>query len=205
MPSYGPAREVLLLERGEVARARAVVVQYFANDFEENRAYVEDGFGLSVTPEQEFTEAAREFERQTRYRPLDYLRAFLDRSPYFPELDAVAPVRVADACLEVLGSSAGLRSLPIFFLQIDPWTEERWARYNIVDAMSALLTTAEYAGLRDRLRFVRLEGVLSAEDFFRLDPHLRPRGHEKVAAELERALAGAGLPAAREADKVRRP
>ncbi len=52
---------------------------------------------------------------------------------------------------------------------------------------------AVLAALRQRLRLVSLEGVLAEDDFYRLDPHLRPSGHVKVAAEIERALAEAGL------------
>ncbi len=192
MSSYATARQVILLERLDLSTARAVVVQYFLNDFEENRAFVDAGFSLTITPEAELAESVRDFERQTRYRPLDYLRAFLDRRSYFPELEAVSPRLVADTCLQVLASSDELGDLPIFFLQIDPW--RRFVRHDVVGPIAELLENEpEHARLRPRLRLVSLEGVLAEDDFFRLDPHLRPSGHEKVATQLERALRAAGL------------
>ncbi len=192
MSSYGTARQVILLERLDVSAARAVVVQYFMNDYRENRAFVDAGFNLAITPEDEFLRSARDFERQTTYRPLDYLAAFLDRRSFFPELTTVPNRLIAETCLRVLASSDELAALPVFLLQIDPWNE--FTRHNITGPVAELLATeSEFASLRQRLKLLRLTGVLADEDFFRLDPHLRPSGHRKVAAEIERALHSAGL------------
>ncbi len=192
MSSYGTARQVILLERLDLQAARAVVVQYFMNDYRENRAFVDAGYSLAITPEEEFLGSARDFERQTTYRPLDYLAAFLDRRSYFPELEAVSNRRVAVTLLEVLASSDELADLPIFLLQVDPWNG--FDRHDVVAHVAELLATDnEHADLRRRLRLVSLEGVLGDDDFFRLDPHLRPIGHRKVAAELEHALRTAGI------------
>ncbi len=192
MSSYGTARQVILLERLDLSAARAVVVQYFMNDFEENRAFVDSGYTLAVTPETEFLESVRDFELQTRYRPLDYLKAFLDRRSYFPELETISPRIVAETCLRVLASSDELGHLPILFLQIDPWG--RFGHHDVVAPIAELLESEpEYSDLRSHMTLISLEGVFTEGDLFRLDPHLRPRGHEKVAAEIERALRSAGL------------
>ncbi len=198
MSSYGTAREVILLERLDLSAARAIVVQYFMNDYRENRAFVDAGYTLAITPEDEFLLSVRDFERQTTYRPLDYVAAFLDRRPYFPELDTVSTRAVAETCLQVLASSEELADLPVFFLQIDPWNQ--FDRYDVVARIAELLETepgpdGRFRDLRRRLTLVPLEGVLTGDDFFRLDPHLRPSGHRKVAAEIERALRAAAQPA----------
>ena len=189
MSSFGTAREIMLLERLDTIAARAVVIQYFLNDFEENRAFLDRGFTLETAPRDVFEQRTRDFRRQTRYRPLDYLAAFVDRSSYFPELEAASPDTVADACLEILASAEALEGLPVVFLQIDPWGD---STYNVVDELQRLLATAEYEDLRQRMRFVRLGPVLSRQDFFILDPHLRPSGHEKVATAVAAALAAGG-------------
>ncbi len=191
MSSFATAREVLLLERLDTSAARAVVVQYFQNDYGENRAFVDGGFALATTPQEDFERWQRLTRDQVRYQPFDYLRAFLDRSSFFPELETAAPAAVAAACLTALASSDELENVPVFFVQIDPWTEPR---FNIVAAMAEVLASDErFADLRGRLTLLRLEGVLEREDYYLLDPHLRPRGHAKVAAVLERALGDAGL------------
>ncbi|MEM7356806.1 MAG: hypothetical protein AAF657_38685, partial [Acidobacteriota bacterium] len=185
MSSYGTARQMLLLERLDTSQTQAVVIQYFLNDFEENRAFLDGGDALETTTREVFEQHVAEFQRQTRYRPLDYLAAFLDRSSYHPELDAASPATVADACLEILAASEALEGLPIVFLQVDPWMD---STFNIVGEMQRLLEGAEYEDLRQRMHFLPLESVLTRDDFFRLDPHLRPSGHAKLATALERAL-----------------
>jgi hypothetical protein len=190
MSSYGTAREMILLERLDLSAARAVVVQYFLNDYSENRAFADGDFSLEITPENEFRQAAEGFQRQRPYRPFDYLAAFFDRRSYFPELDVVPSREVADLCLRILASSDELEELPIYFLQINPWT--LYPNYDIVEPLAELLETEpRFARLERRLTLVRLGGVLTEADFFRLDPHMHAGGHRKVAAELARAL---GLP-----------
>ncbi|MCP3959517.1 MAG: hypothetical protein GY719_16845 [bacterium] len=191
MSSYATARQMILLERLDTSAARAVVVQYFLNDFAENRAFVDGGFSLDITPRSELEDSIRSFQRQARYWPSDYLRAFLYRSHFFPELATVSPEEVAETALRVLASSDELEDLPVFFLQIDPWT--RFSGYNIIGPMTELLRRSEHSELAGRLTLVPLDGVLTSRDFFLLDPHLRPGGHDKVAAELEQALVAAGL------------
>ena len=187
MSSYGTARQMILLERLDLSTARAVVIQYFMNDYRENRAFIEAGYSLSITPEDEFLESIRDFESQTTYRPLDYLAAFLDRRSYFPELETVSPRQVAVTFLRVLASSDELEDLPILLLQIDPWNE--FGHYDIIRPIAELLEVeAEFSSLSNHLFLVPLVGVLGGDDFFRLDPHLRPGGHQKIADELERAL-----------------
>ena len=77
--------------------------------------------------------------------------------------------------------------------QIDPWVAPRYRRYNVLGAMAELLAADEYSNLANRMELIDLKHALSAGDFYLLDPHLRPRGYEKMAAELERMLAAAGL------------
>ncbi len=186
MSSYGTARQITLLEDLDISRTQAVIVQYFQNDYPENRAYLDGGFELEVTSQIDFEHYLQAFDRQTRYRPFDYTRAFFDRSSFFPELEGVAPEGVADTLLEVLESSEVLLDLPIFLLQIDPWTDRR---FDIMDAVAELLRTNEYTELSHRVTLVRLDDVLRRDDFFVLDPHLRAGGHTKVAIAVEEALA----------------
>ncbi|MEM7584101.1 MAG: hypothetical protein AAF560_12010 [Acidobacteriota bacterium] len=185
MSSYGTARQILLLDRLDTSRTQAVVVQYFQNDYAENRAYLDAPFELEVTPQLEFEAYLRAFERQTTYRFLDYLRAFADRRSFFPELEGVAPLRVAEALLDVLESSEALQDLPIVLLQILPWGD---ASFDVMPAVDELLAGEDYAELGERLVPVPLEGRLGSDDYFRLDPHLRAGGHARVAIAVEETL-----------------
>ncbi len=190
MSSYGTARQVQLLDELDISRTRAVIIQYFQNDYTENRAYLDNSYELDITSQADFENHLDAFQQQTDYWPLDYTRAFFDRSSFFPELEGTTPQAVADTLLEVLESSEVLLDLPIILLQVDPWAA---LRFDIMDPVAELLTTDEYAELNGRLTLVRLDDVLKVEDFFVLDPHLRAGGHAKVAIAVEQALAAAAV------------
>ena len=60
--------------------------------------------------------------------------------------------------------------------------------------MAAVLhTDSTFAELRPHLTLLSMRDVLSPEDYFILDPHLRPNGHDKVATALMEALQKAGI------------
>ena len=191
MPSYGTGRELALLERLDTSRARAVVVQYFLNDYAENRAFSAADSPPAAMRESEFDRWQAQLARRQRYRPLDYLRAALRPARFHPELEEAAAAEIARACLELLARSEALAELPVFFLQIDPWTEPD---HNLRAALVEVLESEETFGdLARRLTPIDPGETLGVDDFFILDPHLRPSGHEKIAILLERELGRAGL------------
>ena len=189
--SFGTAREMLLLRRLDTSKVRVIIVQYFFNDFRENRAFVEGGFFLKTTPEVEFRRRVFDSQRKRRYRPLDYLRAFFNRTHNYPEILTTPASEVAATCLKVLTSSEILKGIPVFFFEIDGWGE---GRYMIGKEMAELLETGNrFAELSTHFTLLQIHEVLSREDYFTLDPHFRPHGHEKVASALAEALRSAGI------------
>jgi hypothetical protein len=188
--SYGQARSVLLLRRLDRSNLRAVVVQYFFNDYQENQSFLEAGGQLSITPESEWNQALAEQKARGGYRPLAYLRAFLNRQPFFPELLNTTVTDVAGTFLSVLLTAQELRGVPILFLEIGAWGKQDDA---LVEAAADRLSEDCYQSLREQLVPVRLRDKIHPEHAFVLDPHLRAEGHAVVAEQLESALLKKGL------------
>lgn len=191
VPSYGTARELLLLRSLDLSRVRAVVVQYFLNDHGENLAWLEGGDGLVVMSPDELAAQGQAHRERLRYRPFDLLRAALDDLPFSSELQHDTPETLASTALLVLSSAPELRGLPLVFLELDAWGE---AREPVAAALeSALAAGGAWSELAGRVSVLRLADTLRPEDAFVLDPHLRASGHEKVARALADALASRGL------------
>lgn len=188
--SFAQARELLLLKRLDLSNTRAIVVQYFFNDFQENRSFLETGGQLRITPEADWNAMLAERRANRGYRPLDYLRAFVNRQAFFPKLQNNTQRDVAGACLSVLLASKELEGVPILFLEIGAWGRQDDA---VVEAAEDLLSEDRYSGLLDRLVPVRLRGKLRPEHAYVLDPHLRAEGHAVVAEALEAMLRDRGL------------
>jgi len=191
VPSYGTAREILLLRSLDLSRVRAVIVQYFLNDHGENVAWLEGGAGLVVMSPEELSAQAQAHRERLRYRPFDLLRAAFDDLPFSSELQQDTPETLASTALLVLSSAPELRGLPLVFLELDAWGE---AREPVAAALESVLAAGgAWNELAGRLTVLRLADTLRPEDAFVLDPHLRASGHEKVARALADVLAARGL------------
>lgn len=189
--SYATARAMLLLKRLDRSNLRAIVLQYFYNDYWENRSFLENDFQLEVASEVEFMERIREFHRQKRYRPLDYFRAFLNFSNKYPEMQTTPASDIAAACLRIIANSPELHGVPVFFLQIDGWGEGKGM---IETAIPELLQNdTRFEALRNNLTVVNVSDTLTRQDYFILDPHLLPIGHQKVAERLANTMKIAGI------------
>lgn len=191
MASFGTARETILLGRIDTSGVRAVVVQYFANDYAENAAFVENAGALPIKSEEDFLQMVRAHEAR-KYRPFAYLQAFFQDRPFFPELEDLSDEAVAATMLRVLASCEALPpDVPILFLELGAWG----SREDIITpAVERLLDTdEEFAPLRGRVVPLPLTDTLGPADFFDLDPHLTPAGHAKVASAVDEALREAGV------------
>ena len=191
IPSYGTARELLLLEQLDRSRLRAVIVQYFSNDYPENAAYLAEGAARVTMSAEEFEANAEAHRERLVYRPFDYLRACFDTDRFAWELEGTTPDSRARTCLLVLHASQALRDVPIVLVEIGAWGEEPDLVSGAIE--TALQTNAAWTKLREHMVVLRLAGLLTPQDFFVLDPHLRASGHAKIARALAQVLAERGL------------
>jgi hypothetical protein len=191
IPSYGTARELLLLDQLDRSRLRTVIVQYFINDHAENVAYLAEGAGRVTMSPEEFAANAVAHRARLVYRPFDYLRAFFDTTPFTSELEGTTPDALARTCLLVLHSCPALREVPIVLLEVGSWGGEPDGVSGPIE--TALQTNPAWAKLREHMVVLRLAELLTPDDFFVLDPHLRASGHAKIARALAQVLAERGL------------
>lgn len=183
--SYATPRELRRLERDfELLESDVIVIQYCENDLEENLAF-------AASPRTGPYRAA-ELEKMQRYIPT-----------------RVAPLPVAGLILRIVGADF-LRRLGAAF---NGSGAEPAARLEDTDALLAVI--GAYSQWRNHATYVipiarpgqvitlassKLEraGIglivpqLSPDDFFSIDDHLRPRGHEAVARAIADRLGSAG-------------
>jgi hypothetical protein len=187
MSSYGTAREMMLLDRLALP-ARTLVIQYADNDFVENKPYVEHGM-LDILPEWQYQAVVREHGLATRYYPFKYAISLLTAPwhgrPAPPESDNVdeAPYFLA----VLLRHRASVEGKTVVVLEIGAYGQNDG---RFVGALQRLLAEPRYAVLARWVTAIDLSGALAPEDYYALDGHMRPSGHEKVArlvaVELER-------------------
>ncbi len=210
--SYGTARELLRLRRlGLLARASVIVLQYCGNDAEENRAFLLHNQVSSRRPHKAWEHVNQGAQVELSYgrvlggtvallrghllaKVAALFRSTADVVPAPPASDA--PSRggrrndpagsPAEEFLAVLDRFPELNDKPILVFEADVWREP-----------PKLAGLEKLAATRANLHL--LTPNLEDADYFRFDAHFNVRGHEVVAAELDRALRAlrAKTPAAR--------
>ena len=194
--SYGTVRELILLERLDRSKLEWLIIQYCTNDFMENRHFMKGGSKFGIMNEQQYLATARNHMESRASRPhFEYTRSFL---PMLKHTDDFLPPRDSEnvATREVVAflnalqkSRTDLSGLRIVVMPIDN-----------NGANNPLFLDALYQGLNQpgvldgwakELEFtlVNLHDTLTLEDdYFRLDDHMTPSGHVKVANRLNKVL-----------------
>ncbi len=66
--SYGTAREMIMLERIDTSNLQYLIIQYAANDYQENKSYYENDNVLEITEEAEYNRLVNEHITSPKYR-----------------------------------------------------------------------------------------------------------------------------------------
>jgi hypothetical protein len=196
LPSYGTAREMLMLERLKLAdhsECRAVVIQYCENDFGENSAYLNAGFRLPVMSHAQYDRVVQDHVRDSHYFPGKILWRLLPRtSP--PDSPAPPPPPVAVEVQAFWGVLRHHRSLlvgrVVVVMEINSFGRND---SQFTDAARDWGRTVDDRELADAVSFVDVSRVLTHRDYYALDDHLRPTGHDRVAALVAAELARRGF------------
>ncbi|MBX7139168.1 MAG: hypothetical protein K1X83_14430 [Oligoflexia bacterium] len=200
MPSYATVRELRVLDEVETSKTKVLVLQYCENDRHENATFAQNDGVLPIASEQVYTERVAEtVTRQNQgYYPGKYLHRYLPMlygtlrasSPELLDLKKARILAAHDAGLflrALQGAAKSLGGLEIVVLHLSSYNEyslpfipalqRRWAAMQKAKRMPDL-----------KLHFVRADQILDDDDFYRLDDHMRPQGHRKVAKLLAEVI-----------------
>jgi lysophospholipase L1-like esterase len=192
--SYGTVREMLLLDRLDASRLRVLIVQYSDNDLPENRTFRNDGNHLPIMSEAQYQNIARHYSSQRSYYPGKYIyRLFLkvfrleEPEPDQLKMDPATPAEEAELFLNALtqASRVALDNVQLIVFEINEQVRPSRPFIAALDAVGR--RDANPAFIR-KLIALDVAPLLTPEDFYRLDDHMNPHGHEKVAAALAGAI-----------------
>lgn len=185
--SFGTARALKLLRLLDTSAARVIVIQYSSNDVDENVSLLRNG-ELPILPEEKYHEIVEREQAWGDYRNwllpgLAVVKQLGDKIAELalPSQDRNHIALEAEAFRNaVAGASDLLRGRHVVVLELNTF-EKTDSRF--IDAAEARL-----ADLGLTLTFLDVSSVLTRQDYFVFDGHIRPSGHEKVATVLSRAI-----------------
>lgn len=192
MSSYGTAREIKWLSKIDTSAIQYVVIQYCKNDIGENEVYNEHST-LPISPQRTYQDALVTYTWKRKYFPGKYsitllytfMRSTLrhlikgDSIPYYRSND---PVASADEFIKVLNNiPINIKKTKILLIDLNDFNE---LNNKFLSSVDSLLHKPTYSRLQTSVQTIDLSAVLTSDDFYILDAHLKPSGHAKIAKEL---------------------
>lgn len=187
--SYGTARELMLFRRLGVSNADYVIIQYCRNDFDENKQYAELGGRLNIMPEEEY-ERLREINND-RHRSfvhpgLGVIMRTIEKtkegiaSLFGPEDNGISEAAAFKYALEK--NKDLLKDKKVIILELNG--------SNLYDNLFMDNVKQEFVDSDLDLDFIDVREFLTDEDYYVLDNHMRPSGHQKVAKAILEIIRG---------------
>ena len=200
VPSYGTAREIMLLKRIKRDRLKYLIIQYCDNDFDENLAFYNEGNKLITMSKEKYEQSAKESRINSRY----YFGKFLIASAQiiennFDYLFGVGkvkqiikeaykrPLNEAGLFLNVLMHSdldlSGVQLIVFNASVFDP-SEKGF----VVSLRKEIAAAAYPVFIKDMIILDATQFLNSKDDLFVLDGHFNPRGHKILADKLAQQI-----------------
>lgn len=190
--SFGTVRELKKLSDLDTSVMEYLVIQYCRNDVDENYSYVQNGHSLVISPEKEYLDALSRYKWTREYFPgkyavsisYDYTRSALSkmfRGERRPRYLAADPVAGAKYFLDVFN---GMKLDTTFKIIVTDLNGPRDMNGEFLRAVDSMVQLPVYVKYKDALVTLDLSKVLTADDYYILDTHLKPAGHVKVAEAI---------------------
>lgn len=197
-PSYGTAREMLLLRQVDLTAAHTLVIQYCDNDFIENARFVLAGGRLKTMGLEEYENTVADHLATTRYWPGKHLRYFvpllwrsLRGDEFASDWVRYCPFE-ARIFLGVL-RRANLRDRPLRVIVFEAMYTAA-ARSCFGAELTALARDpAQLPSWASELNVIDPTSFLTESDYYPLDEHLNASGYRKIAAAIAELLASGAI------------
>lgn len=193
--SYGTARELKNLCRLDTSALQYIIIQYCRNDLRENREFAENNYSLPISSEERYDSLLNDHAWSKRWFPgkrfVAIAKFAADKNIINPLL---FPVKKADSAVLrlrlaaryftdiLLHSAINFQKVKVLVVDMN---EMESMNNDFVDEVNRLMATTPYkARFNDNLVMVPIADLVTKEDYYLLDPHMRPSGHRKVADRL---------------------
>ncbi len=198
--SYGTARELELLKRTDQANLQWLVIQYCSNDVVENSEYIDNNFHLPVISEKEFESVQKGYVTNRLYFPgkvflvifQHYWKSVINRIyPLFSLPSERIPS--SDESMQAQRFAQVLFHAAIDYSKvkvvITRMNAQNFLNGNFMEKLQLLSSRDPYYEKFGKyISILDLKNVVGPSDYFILDVHLKPSGHQKIADTLNRIL-----------------
>lgn len=201
IPSYGTARELMLLHALDTSRLKHLIIQYCSNDVEENEKAIGNAGVLKVSSQAAFDSVNNLYQAIRSYFPFKHIAVWGNRAlklqisswvgkktiPYGRNPSSTTSDMQAAQFIKLLSNApVDLSKVQITVLDFN--------HTGAMDSSFSVSLERQLKAIEVRAKFplainiINVHRLLKPDDLFILDPHMTAEGHAKVARELFRVL-----------------
>ncbi len=195
VPSFGTVREMIMLRKVDRSRMKCLMIQYCADDYDENRLYYKNGNRPQIMRAETFENITKKYSRPKAYYPGKYIEMKIRKK--FGEWilkptksDDDHSLSDVDLFLHVLKQNVDmLADIPLIVFELSGINQTHTFTEKLLEK------TAD----PDQPPFIRnmiiLDMIRHLKDrhYYVLDGHLTPEGHRIVADVLYQTLFRTGI------------
>jgi hypothetical protein len=192
--AFGTARELKRVVNTDTSILKYLVIQYSKYDVYENEAYVKGRYSFNINTDSAYKHELVQYRWRKEYFPgkyamtigTDFMKSKINRlrkKRYYLFADQPASAKYF---LQVLDSYQINDRVKIIVTELNDYND---MDSGFLQAVDSLLQQQEFAHMKNRVRTVDMSRLLTADDYYIIDAHLRPSGHEKIAKEILSVIA----------------
>lgn len=187
--SYGTVREWKRLVNADTSYLQYVVIQYSKYDVYENAAFVNNTAYLRTASDSAYQKAVKQYRWRKEYFPGKYATTIgydclkgiarkIKKPKYFLSGDTDSS---ASYFLSVLDRFSPAPHLKILVTEVNDYND---MDSGFLRAIDSLLRTSRFSHLQPMVKTIDVSDILQRSDYYIIDSHLRPSGHEKIATRI---------------------
>jgi hypothetical protein len=187
--SYGTVREMKRLVSADTSDLQYVIIQYSKYDVYENDAFLNKKNYLRIATDSAYKNEVKQYKWRKEYFPGKYavtiaynflkgIAKKLKKPKHFLSGDVD---NSANYFLRVIDSYNLPPDVHFIVTEINDYND---MDSGFLPAVASLLQKSEFARLNGRVITVNVADLLTRDDYYVIDSHLRPSGHAKVATRI---------------------
>jgi hypothetical protein len=198
--SFGTAREMKNLYRLDTSALRYIIIQYSRNDAEENRQFVQNNYSLKVSSGSDYKKTVhnhywsklwfpgKHFLTISRMYAAEKINGLLKRRKNnAKDAGGISLRQSAGDLLNILAHSAiNFKTCKVYVNDIN---ESELMDNDFISEAESISGSSPYKEhFNGNLQLIRTAGLLTGDDHYILDDHLRFSGHQKIADLLNKQI-----------------
>lgn len=182
--SYGTARQYLMFNKLKIDSCKTIILQYCSNDMRENQSFVENGYQLKISSEEEYQFRYKRNFLHANYYPFKFsFESFAHQIRRLEKPKEYEPVELLDQVSNFFAIVKLLKE--VFDGEIIIFNLES---YDTTDKYFLAFKKYMEEHHLEKIQLIDFSKKLKENDYFIIDGHINVSGHQKVSDEIGKIL-----------------